>query len=49
MHEHHVPSAVPTVIKYSPVIEMETSLARSLVDIVSNTHLLKRFDNLQKK
>ena len=46
--EHNLPSAVPTV-KSSPVIEMETSLAKSLVDIVSNIHLLKRFDNLRKK
>ena len=39
-------SAIPTV---NSLPKMETSLAKSLVDIVSNIHLLKRFDNLRKK
>ena len=40
----------PTSVSQSPpTIEMKTSLAKSLVNIVSNIRLLKRFDNLRQK
>ena len=42
-------SIVAHTTESSPKLEMTTSLAKSLVDIVSNIHLLKRFDNLRKK
>ena len=38
-----------SVSQSPPTIEMKTSLAKSLVNIVSNIRLLKRFDNLRQK